>query len=150
MKNFVIGLLTTAVTLVPGANAWWDTGTIIIAKIAEDILDKEAPKVKIEVEQWMSETFRHVALQTKIDYVEKSHKFLTSVILADKLSDRMPGMTFEETWHYVRFPYDPMNLTEVVAKALDVELEDLWRQKEADALAQENIVGALTALFEYL
>ena len=53
MKSFSVALLTSVVSLSSGVNAWWDSGHILIAKIAEDILDQEAPKVKATILKWM-------------------------------------------------------------------------------------------------
>jgi len=86
--------------LLGSTQAWWGPGHLLVARIAQDILEKESPATFDKVL-----TILHALKINDPGYTEAEdkHPFVECAVMADNIKYRGGG--YQSTWHYVDTPY---------------------------------------------
>ena len=77
--------------------------------------------------------------------MEKTYPFITTAILPDELIKKELGMTFEQGWHEIYYPYDPQQLASEMAIQEGRYDRDEWNILEKKAVTDHNILEAIEA-----
>lgn len=92
-------LITAA--LAGAAQAWWDKGHLLVARIAYDILERENPAALEGANEDLAILKGHstiLALGSESDY-----PFVECAVFADTIKGQ--GYTWQSSWHFVNNPY---------------------------------------------
>lgn len=87
--------------LVGIANAWWDYGHLLTARIAQSILEKDDPKT-LKAVLSILETLK--ITDPKWTQNEENHPFTECATFADFIKDKKNGQ-YQKSWHFVDQPF---------------------------------------------
>ena len=95
LLKFVIIASSSAVI-----QAWWDKGHLLVARIAQDILEKESPETLQNIENLLG-----ILKKSDPDLTKKEgkHPMVECAIFADDI--KYKGGLYQSQWHYVDQPY---------------------------------------------
>ena len=86
--------------LLGSTQAWWGPGHLLVARIAQDILEKESPATLDQVLSILAPLKTQDPGYTKW---ENLHPFVECATMADGIKSM--GGSYQSTWHYVDTPY---------------------------------------------
>lgn len=86
--------------LVGNASAWFGTGHLLTARIAQEVLSEEAPEVLTKVTDILSVLEKSDPTYTKN---EGKHAFVECATYADDIKYR--GGQYQAGWHFIDQPY---------------------------------------------
>ena len=89
-----------AAALAGSTNAWFGTGHLLVARIAENILNEKAPDQLTKVKSVLSTLESTDASLTKD---EKNHPFVECATFADNF--KYSGGYYQKGWHFIDQPY---------------------------------------------
>jgi len=89
-----------ASVLVNEANAWWGTGHLIVARIANELLLKESPTTLSKAESVLAILENSDPSYTK---AEGEHPFVECTTFADDI--KFKGGAYQSGWHFIDQPY---------------------------------------------
>ena len=89
-----------AAALAGTTNAWFGTGHLLVARIAENILNEKAPEQLEKVKTVLSTLETTDASLTKH---EKNHPFVECATFADDF--KYNGGYYQKGWHFIDQPY---------------------------------------------
>jgi hypothetical protein len=126
MKSIMFVVSSVAV------NAWWDSGHLLTARRAYDLLEVENPYILGLVNAKLAPLKKDYP---SITFEEGDHPFVECATFADVIKGR--GYSWQSPWHFVDQPY-----VDTPGKTID-DYPDF----EPD---ETDVVDALTALTEFL
>lgn len=86
--------------LIGSTQAWWGPGHLLVARIAQDILEKESPETLSNVLTILHELKVQDPGYTK---GEDKHPFVECATMADDIKHM--GGAYQSNWHFVDTPY---------------------------------------------
>jgi len=118
-----------AAALVSTTQAWYGTGHLLVARIANDILSKNSPQTLEEVESVLAVLEKSDPSYTK---AEGKHPFVECTTFADDI--KFKGGSYQSGWHFIDTPYldeggkisdfnfteDAHNVTEAISTIVDM------------------------------
>jgi len=127
--------ILVASAIVGSTQAWWGQGHLLVARIAQDILEKTSPETLDAVLDLLKPLKANDAGYTE---AEDKHPFVECAVMADNIKYR--GGAYQTTWHFVDTPFldDKQSLADYplfkpdtfnVTEALDDIIQ--WQKHEA-------------------
>ena len=125
--------IAIASAIVGTTQAWWGQGHLLVARIAQDIMEKTSPETLDAVLDLLKPLKANDAGYTK---AEDKHPFVECAVMADNIKYRGGG--YQSNWHFVDTPFldDKQSLADYplfkpdvfnVTQALDDII--LWQRK---------------------
>jgi hypothetical protein len=95
-------IVKTAVfsAMIGATNAWWGTGHLLVARIANNLLEKQSPSTLSNVESLLKVLELSDPTYTKD---EGNHPFVECTTFADDIKNK--GGAYQSGWHFVDQPY---------------------------------------------
>jgi len=117
--------ITILAIFVSATNAWWGTGHLLVARIAETLLEKNDPDTFKAVLEMLTELKKTHPAWTEN---EDKHPFTECATYADDLKGHGADGNYQRGWHFIdepyldeggkisdfKFKFDTHNITEVI------------------------------------
>jgi hypothetical protein len=156
--------------LINGASAWYGTGHLLVARIANDILEKESPQTIEDVEAALAVLKKS---DPKLITSEDKHPMVECATFADELKAK--GGRYQSGWHFIDQPFldeggsvddfsftkDAHNITEAMGSLTNwfnhegdyqssYEYVQVMKQKDTNNNEADGLSTALRLMIHYV